>query len=186
VAVLLLAMVGYATWQSYDVARRETDVFTARATEATNDQLFDRAMRYALQAYPARGQFPWITPFSTELEAKLAGGAQSTRLHRVLEHPSSGAAFSNDGNRLVTVDDYNYGHTARIWDAEEGKEIAVLEGHTDKVNTAAFSNDGKRVVTASSDKTARIWDAENGKEIAVLKHAGSVRTAAFVADGRGW
>jgi hypothetical protein len=63
---LVLAMVGYVTWQSYDVARREINVFTARAMEALNDQQFDRAMRYALQAYPAQGSLPWTTPFSTE------------------------------------------------------------------------------------------------------------------------
>ncbi len=59
--------------------------------------------------------------------------------------------------------------TARIWDGESGKEIAVLKGHTGSVQSAAFSPDGKRVVTTSSDATARIWDAESGKEIAVLK-----------------
>ena len=58
VAALVLAMVGYVTWQSYDLARREINVFTARATEALNDEQFDRAMRYALQAYPARGRPP--------------------------------------------------------------------------------------------------------------------------------
>jgi hypothetical protein len=65
---LLLVIFFYVTWQSYDVARREIDVSTARATEALNDQQFDRAMRYALHAYPARGRLPWMTPFSTELE----------------------------------------------------------------------------------------------------------------------
>ena len=133
VAALVLAMVGYVTWQSYDVARREINVFTARATEALNDEQFDRAMRYALQAYPARGRLPWTTPFSTELEGKLAGGALSTRLHRLLKgHSGSGqsAAFSGDGKRVVTASGDN---TARIWDAESGKEIAVLKGHTDSV-----------------------------------------------------
>ena len=76
------------------------------------------------------------------------------------------AAFSGDGKRVVTASDDN---TARIWDAESGKEIAVLKGHTGSVLSAAFSGDGKRVVTASDDNTARIWDAESGKEIAVLK-----------------
>jgi hypothetical protein len=78
VAALVLAMVGYVTWQSYDVARREIDVFAARATDAMQDQQFDRAVRYALQAYPAKGRLPWTTPLSTELEGKLAGGALST------------------------------------------------------------------------------------------------------------
>ena len=37
-----------------------------------------------------------------------------------------GAAFSGDGKRVVTASDDK---TARIWDAESGKEIAVLKGH---------------------------------------------------------
>ena len=126
---LVVAMVGYVTWQSYDVAKREINVFTARATDALNDEQFDRAMRYALQAYPARGRLPWTTPFSTELEGKLAGGALSTRLHRVLKGHSEfviSAAFSGDGKRVVTASEDK---TARIWDAESGKEIAVLKGH---------------------------------------------------------
>jgi hypothetical protein len=125
VAALVLAMVGYVTWQSYDLARREINVFTARATEALNDQQSDLAMRYALQAYPARGRLPWTTPFSTELEGKLAGGAQSARLHRLLKGHSASvasAAFSGDGQRVLTA---SIDGTARIWDAESGKQQAA-------------------------------------------------------------
>jgi TIR domain len=97
VAILVLAMLGYVTWESYEVTRREINVFTARETDAMHDEQFDRAMRYALQAYPARGGLPWTTPFSTELEGKLAGGALSTRLHRLLKghsKPVDSAAFA--------------------------------------------------------------------------------------------
>src|SRR5215831_16696474 len=185
VAGLVLATAGYVSWQSYEVARREINVFTARATDAMHDEQFDRAMRYALQAYPARGRLPWTTPFSTELEGKLAGAALSTRLHRQLNghsKPVVRAAFSGDDKRVVTASGDN---TARIWDAESGKEIAVLKGHDSSVLSAAFSGDGKRVVTSSEDNTARIWDAESGKEIAVLKgHDGWVGTAAFSGDGK--
>jgi TIR domain/WD domain, G-beta repeat len=185
VASLVFLWFGYVLWKDYDLARRELNVFTARATDALNDEQFDRAMRYALQVYPARGRLPWITPFSTELEGKLAGGAFSTRLHRQLNghsKPVDSAAFSGDGKRVVTASRDN---TARIWDAESGNEIVVLKGHTDSVRTAAFSADGKRVVTASFDKTARIWDAEGGTEIVVLKDPNSgVLSAAFSADGK--
>jgi hypothetical protein len=98
--VLVLAMVGYVTWQSYDVARRELNVFTARATNARNGE-HNLAMRYALQAYPARVRLPWTTRFSTELESKLAGGALSTPLHRLLKGHSAPvvrAAFSGHSN----------------------------------------------------------------------------------------
>jgi hypothetical protein len=108
IAALMLVMVGYVTWKDYDVAKRELNVFTARATEAMKDEQFDRAMRYAMPAYLARGGIPWLTPFSTELEGKLAGGAQLSRLHRLLKgHTGSvpSAGFSPDGKRVVTASD---------------------------------------------------------------------------------
>src|ERR1700681_2370508 len=85
VSLLVLLLLGYVTWKDYDVARREVAVFTSLAANALKEDQFDRAMRYALQAYPARGYLPWLTPFSIESEGKLAGGAQSTQLHRVLK-----------------------------------------------------------------------------------------------------
>jgi WD40 repeat protein len=185
VALFVVAAAAYVTRESYDVAGREQSVFASLAARERNDEQFDRAMRYALQAYPASGSIPWLTPFSTELEGKLAGGAQLTRLYRLLKGHTlfvQSAAFSPDGKRVVTA---SGDHTARLWDAQSGKEIAVLKGHTGEVVSAAFSPDGKRVVTASDDQTARLWDAESGTEIAVLKgHMDRVLSAVFSPDGR--
>jgi len=65
------------------------------------------------------------------------------------------ALFSPDGRRVVTASEDG---TARVWDAENGKQIAVL-GHLDPVRSAAFSGDGRRLVTASDDRTSvRIAD----------------------------
>ncbi len=65
------------------------------------------------------------------------------------------AAYSPDGTRIVTA---SLDKTARIWDARLGKQLAVLSGHGDIVESAAYSPDGMRIVTASDDKTARIWE----------------------------
>src|SRR5215472_6713559 len=134
--ILVLAMLANALWQQEETARREMGVHAALASEALADEQFDRAMRLALQAYPARGAIPWPwASFSTELEGKLTGGALASRLHRVLAGHSgsiSVAAFSPDGRRVVTASD---DRTARLWDAASGAEIAVLKGHTDSVSS---------------------------------------------------
>jgi WD40 repeat protein len=183
VAILMLAVLGNVLWQQHDTARREMLVYTNLATQAMKDGQFDRAMRFALQGYPARGGMPWA-PSSTELEGKLAGGALSTQLRRVLKGHTgevSVVTFSPDGKRLVTA---SADAMARLWDAESGNEIAVLQGHTGAVNAAAFSPDGTRVVTASDDKTARLWDAASGKQLSELKgHTEVVRSAEFWPAG---
>jgi dipeptidyl aminopeptidase/acylaminoacyl peptidase len=92
------------------------------------------------------------------------------------------ASFSPDGKRIVTA---SYDQTARVWDAETGKEIALLKAHTNWVQSASFSPDGTRIVTASFDQTARVWDAESGKEIALLKaHDNGALDAKWRPDGR--
>jgi WD40 repeat protein len=100
----------------------------------------------------------------------------------VMKHQDSvsNAAFSPDGDRLVTSSDDN---TTRIWDAYSGKELISLEIDS-LVNFVAFSPDGNHVATASRDKTARIWDASSGKELARMEHGSSVKSIAFSSDGK--
>jgi hypothetical protein len=70
-------------------------------------------------------------------------------------------AFSPDGKRIVTG---SYDMTVRIWNAETGKEVLLLKGHTGAVTSVAFSSDGKRLVSGSADMTVRIWSAEKSQK----------------------
>jgi WD40 repeat protein len=72
-----------------------------------------------------------------------------------------------------------------VWDAETGKQLALLKGHTSPLASASFSVDCRRVVTAAHDNTVRVWDAETGKQITLLMGLGGGFLAASISgDGR--
>src|SRR5215475_6650061 len=123
--------------------------------------------RDANQAHHLPRQLIW--PIAMLVFLAMLGGAALTqdsqpgRETLVLDHKGNPlrdwvvtAFFSPDGRLVVTA---SFDTTARIWDAETGKELVVLAGHRQILQSARFSPDGQRVVTASHDATARIWDA---------------------------
>ena len=85
--------------------------------------------------------------------------------------------FSPDGKYLATA---SWDNTARIWDAETGKQLIRIE-HNGSVRAVTFSPDGKYLATASGD--AAIWDAETGKQLARMEHGG-VDAVTFSPDGK--
>jgi WD40 repeat protein len=109
-------------------------------------------------------------------------GKLITNLKKAGHYGATDAAFSPDGSRIVTASERE--NEAWVWDAATGRQLAVLQGHTDGVINVSFSPDGSRIVTTSADKTARIWDAATGRQLTVLKgHEGIVMSAAFGPDG---
>jgi len=55
-----------------------------------------------------------------------------------------------------------------IWDANTGKLIAKLEGHTDSVNCLAWTADGKTLISGSNDSSIRTWNTTTWQQISVL------------------
>ena len=141
------------------------------------------AMLLALQALPDT-RSGVERPFVHAAEAALFAAYQDLKERIVLKGHKGllwSASFAPDGRRIVTASEDN---TARVWNAENGDQLAILRGHTERVRVASFSPDGRQVITASTDKTARLWNAETGQQSAVLEHDGVVRSAAFSSDGR--
>src|SRR5262249_2061595 len=71
------------------------------------------------------------------------------------------------------------------WDADTGKRLRVLEGHTGPISAVAVSHAGKLLATASHDKTVRLWDSATGKLTQTFQeHAAAVLAVSFAPDGR--
>jgi Flp pilus assembly protein TadD len=74
----------------------------------------------------------------------------------------------------------------RVWDADTGKELFTLNGHTGVVFGVSFSPDGRRLASTGNDQTVRIWETTTGQELLRLDkgHTGPVSEASFRPGGR--
>jgi WD40 repeat protein len=152
-----------------------------------------------------------ILTVSQDKVARIWDAESGTELRKIGEFGSNPnavnyAVFSRDGKRILTgCGEFISGGgrnimvgsepgSAVIWDAETGRELQRMEGHTRKVEFVAFSQDEKKVVTVSTgdkDQTVRIWDVAAGKELQKLQVIVTGRDAydpaplvAFSPDGK--
>lgn len=93
-----------------------------------------------------------------------------------------GLSFSPDGRWLVST----HGDGAvLVWNIDERRREASLNGHSDAVRTIAFSPDGSRFVSAGEDRSVIVWNASSGAKEAVFNgHRTRVVGAAFSPDGQ--
>ena len=148
-----------------------------RGLAASDTRLWDAHLSRcdASAAHLPLGHDLWgAWPDAAEDASRPAGAVITTRL--VHRDPVLACAWSPDGRRIVSG---SSDHTLRVWDAESGRSVMELKGHSYSVNACAWSPDGRRIVLGSSDHTLRVWDADTGSLLAVFYPLPSGQSCAY-------
>jgi WD40 repeat protein len=88
-------------------------------------------------------------------------------------------SFSPDGRRLAAAE----GSEVHVRDADTGKDLLVLRGHSARVTALAFGAGG-HVATAGDDDLVKVWDARTGALLASESTVEGPASLAFSPDGR--
>jgi WD40 repeat protein len=112
------------------------------------------------------------------------------------------AVYSADGKYIMTWDRFAQGSTGtsvQVRDAETGRIVIELSGHTDNVLSSSVSSDGRFVLTTSGYQpsagggesppeeanSVRIWDLASGTTLYDFRdHGQRVVAGAFTANGK--
>lgn len=90
-------------------------------------------------------------------------------------------ALSPDGKMFASEE---WKNIIELRDADSGRLLHTLKGHTDKIRSIVFSADSKMLASGSEDKSIRLWDTTTGKPLRQIKHNQRVGKIAFSPDGK--
>jgi DNA-binding beta-propeller fold protein YncE len=123
--------------------------------------LDDRAIVYDLQAGKALGYY---------------GGHQ---------RPVNALVFAPDGKTVASIGGGRNkgGHLLKLWNREDGDELATGEFHEAKILALAMSTDGKLVATGGQDNTVALWTPPAPKAETVVAVAAAAQEEKFIRVG---
>ena len=91
-------------------------------------------------------------------------------------------AFSPDGGWLAV----GVGRAIVLWEVASHQRLAVLNGHSKRVNALAFARGGKILASGADDGLVKLWDVTSAepREMTALPVGFVVACVAFSADGK--
>jgi WD40 repeat protein len=114
----------------------------------------------------------------------LGGPGDAGQAHTLEGHGDGvvGLAYCPDSRWVVSA---SRDGTAKVWDADTGREVTTFRGHRAALTGVAWQPRGGQVASASWDGTARVWDPATGAEVLqpLDGGAGSLHGLSFDRDG---
>ncbi len=131
------------------------------------------------QALAAVGE---TSPAGSELQVwDLKTGRSRFTIHEQSRSNRPQAAFSSDSRRIAcALSSFQVG----VWDAADGKELALYQGHLGTVTAVAFSHDGRNLLSADEYGTLKVWDAPAGASALTLNPEDPTYESAVSPDAR--
>ena len=81
-------------------------------------------------------------------------------------------AYSPDGSLVAAAfQSLRQDGDVRVWEADSGKLLRTLGGHTEGAVAVAFSSDGSRLLTTSGNGMVMVWDVRTGRQ-QMARHSG--------------
>jgi WD40 repeat protein len=111
----------------------------------------------------------------------------------------SNALFSPDGKLILNVRQDDGTDVPQVIDAQTGRLVTELTGHTDWINSASFSPDGKYVMLTTGSEgnkdtspsaydtvnVVSVWDLSSGSQVYQFKgHNARMLSGTFTPDGQ--
>jgi hypothetical protein len=185
--VLLTAFVtGLINFEEQQKDEQATNAIIQRHVEAGQDRLrngkYLQAAVYFAAAYKRQKDVSAKTELLQKGLIECSKAALAKQILILKGHTDwvSSAAFSNDGQKLVTG---SWDKTIRLWNVNTGTSRVVAQS-VGKVLSVNISPDGTRIVGGCWNGYAYIWDFD-GHLVATLDgHRGRVNYATFSPDGK--
>ncbi len=127
----------------------------------------------------------FVVTAADDHKARIWDSRTGSLVRELVGHTSGvrSAAFGPTGKRVVTCSESLSDSTVRVWDAESGRELAVLSTQGARPIQVAVSPDGRQVLAACWWGTACLWDLPSARLIQKQAHFSHAVSADFSPDG---